>query len=85
MRNLRRALAVSACWATLCLSVAARAENYAIMFVGGIEPQQNYERYYIETLRFYDQLTDTLNYKPEYVWVLAADGTNSAADKNTGT
>lgn len=36
-------------------------------------------------LRFYEPLTDTLICNPQNVWILAADGTNSADDKNTGT
>ena len=59
---------------------ASHAENYAILFSGGVNNEENWECYYEETYRHYFQVVDDWGYKPENVYVIFADGTNSGHD-----
>jgi len=59
--------------------------DYAVLFSGGIEPKQNYEKYYLGTMRMWNILTDTLGFDPLNIYILAGDGIDTAADLNKGT
>lgn len=48
--------------------------NYAVLFSGGVNPQLNYPVYYHQTSAMWDLVVDTLNFDPENVYVLYADG-----------
>jgi hypothetical protein len=62
------------------------AENYAVIFSGGVDQGNNHLRYYEETLRIWNVFTDVLGYPMDNVYVLAADGTDPAADiKDNGS
>jgi len=63
---------------------AAEAANYAVVFSGGGEARQNYERYYEETLRIWGIMTGDLGYDVDQVYVLFSDGTDTGRDQNTG-
>ncbi len=60
---------------------AALAENYAILFSGGIDPSKNYPYYYTNTLRMYNLTVGNLSFLPQNVWVLAADGLDPNVDR----
>jgi hypothetical protein len=80
---------VKFCLLGACILAAAAApamaENYAIIFAGGFDPNNNHSRYYTNTVRMYDLVTGwPLNYKAENVWVLASDGLNPGADQELG-
>jgi hypothetical protein len=80
----RRSLIVTA---LLCaaLTAPATAENYAILFAGGADPNYNLTPYYDNTLRMYNLVTGTtLNFLPQNVWVLASDGLDPHADRLYG-
>ncbi len=75
----RAFLTLVACW---LLVSSGRAENYAVLFAGGVEPAKNHQRYYLGTNSTYWKLTETLHFLPENVYVLAADGTDDSLDQN---
>jgi len=81
---------VKSCLVGACILAAVAApvmaENYAILFAGGVDRNWNWSRYYTNTLRMYNLVVGwPLNYKAENVWVLASDGLNPALDQNTGS
>jgi hypothetical protein len=84
-RSGRIALGVLA--AVLVLGVigttAAEADNYGIIFSGGIDAGANWDRYYNNTIRIWDIWVNTLGYDVDKVYVLAADGTDPGLDKRT--
>ena len=65
---------------SVLFAVPAAAENYAVLFAGGIDPNHNKERYYNNTLRMYNLVTQHLGYLPKNIWVLASDGTDPNLD-----
>ncbi len=68
----------------LCFASMAQATSYAVVFSGGYNQDNNFDRYYEETLRMWTSLTTTLNYDVSNVYVLFADGTNTAPDRSSG-
>ncbi|UCG56656.1 MAG: hypothetical protein JSU70_17550 [Phycisphaerales bacterium] len=70
----------------LCLVVsssgALQAANYGVIFSGGVDPLNNWSRYYEETLRIWNVYTGTLGYPVANVYVLAADGTDPGLDQH---
>ena len=59
--------------------------NYAVLFSGGYNAQNNHDRYYDQTLRMWNILTQTpdLNFDVNNVHVLFADGTDPAVDRSS--
>jgi|GEM_PF-2310648 len=70
------------CVLAAVLAPSARAENYAILFAGGGNQADNHIRYYNGTVDMYNALTGTMNYLPQNVFILAADGLDPADDIN---
>jgi len=79
-------------WRTLrpgvCLLVAlavcphpAPAEHYAILFAGGVEPDENMSWYYDEVYKDYQLIRNEWQYKPENIWIIFADGMDPGADQ----
>ncbi|MFA5191536.1 MAG: hypothetical protein WC740_12460 [Verrucomicrobiia bacterium] len=60
------------------------AENYALVFSGGVDASNNHDRYYEETLRIWQDLVSCWGYDVNNVYVLFADGTNPAIDRSSG-
>ncbi len=60
------------------------AENYAIVFSGGVNASNNHDRYYEETLRIWQDLVSCWGYDVNNVYVLFADGTDPAIDRSSG-
>ena len=58
--------------------------SYAVIFSGGINTGNNHVRYYEETLRMWQIMTGTLSFDVNNVYVLAADGTDTAVDQSDG-
>jgi hypothetical protein len=54
------------------------------LFSGGYDAGNNHERYYEETLRMWQITTGTLGFGVDNVYVLFADGTDSAVDRSSG-
>jgi hypothetical protein len=75
-------LAISVLAITL-LAAPAQADNFGVIFSGGISKTANWDRYYNNTLRIWQLWTGTLGYDVDKVYVLAADGTDTADDKRT--
>lgn len=67
----------------LCAPKLASAANYALVFSGGVDPSNNHDRYYDETLRMWNNLTKLWGYNVNNVYVLFADGTNPAIDRSS--
>lgn len=63
---------------------ALQAANYGVIFSGGVDPYNNWSRYYEETLRIWNVYTSTLGYPMANVYVLAADGTDTGQDQHVG-
>lgn len=57
--------------------------DYAVLFSGGGDPDNNRPRYYNQTLRMWDITTGILGFDPKNVYVLFADGLDPAADHCT--
>jgi hypothetical protein len=55
--------------------------DYAVLFSGGANADNNRPRYYDETLRMWDISVNTLGFDPANVYVLFADGTDSGNDQ----
>ena len=62
----------------------SRAENYAILFSGGVDETSNWARYYNTTNWMHEVLVEEFNYLPENVYVLAADGLDTFEDRQVG-
>ena len=60
------------------------SENYAVLFSGGIDKSLNYKRYYDNVRGLYDTLVDDYDLNPNNIFVLHADGTNTAVDRSDG-
>lgn len=58
--------------------------DYAVLFSGGFNADSNHDYYYTSTLNMWDVTVNTLGFDPSRVFVLAADGTNPAADRDSG-
>ena len=71
--------------ALLLMAPAARAENYAVLFAGGVGSGSNEPRYYEQISRQYSALTSRLGYRPENIWIIFADGLDSTPDQSDGT
>ncbi len=63
------------------VSGTAMADNYGVIFSGGVRASSNYDRYYDETLRMWNIMTGTLGYDVDKVYVLAADGLDLGLDQ----
>ena len=66
------------------LPAVVSAESFAVLFSGGYNQYNNHDRYYEETLRMWNIMTDTLGYSADNVYVLFADGTDTAVDRSSG-
>ena len=55
--------------------------DYAILFSGGIDQDNNRPRYYDQTLRMWNIVTQTLGFAAGNVYVLFADGTDPFLDQ----
>ena len=62
---------------------AITSQNYAVLFSGGLNPAENFSRYYNQVKALYQELISDMGLSPANVYILYADGTNSAADENT--
>lgn len=63
----------------LALGATAQAGlNYGVIFSGGFNAFNNHDRYYDQTLRMWEIMTDTLGY--DEVYVLYADGLDTGLD-----
>jgi len=60
-------------------------EFYAVLMNGGVDPSQNYPRYWNDLSFIYTTLVDTYGYKDGNIFVLCSDGTSSAPDQSDGT
>ena len=56
--------------------------NYGVIFSGGFNPANNWQRYYEETLRMWQIQTGILGYPVSNVYVLAADGLDPGLDQH---
>jgi hypothetical protein len=63
------------------VSGTAMADNYGVIFSGGVDKYNNHTRYYEETHRIWDIMTGTLGYDVDKVYVLAADGLSTDDDQ----
>jgi hypothetical protein len=70
---------------TVVMCGAAQATNYGVIFSGGYDAYNNWQRYYEETLRIWQDWTGILGYSSQNVYVLAADGLDPGLDQNIGT
>jgi len=69
----------------LCFTAqSASAENYAVIFAGGVDRSENHSRYYNSTRDIYNALVYKLNYLGTNIIVLASDGLDPADDINGG-
>jgi len=73
-------------WGMCCALLAlaggvARAENYAVLFSGGVDKDHNYYRYYNEMIRMYSVVIEGWHFEPRNVVVLAADGLDPGNDR----
>ncbi len=59
---------------------AKLATNYAVLFSGGVDARSNSFMFYESTVRMWELLTETLEFKPANIYVLAADGLDPALD-----
>jgi hypothetical protein len=69
----------------IVLAIGASVEaglNYGVIYSGGGDQFNNHDRYYDETLRMWEIMTNTLGY--DEVYVLFADGTDPAIDRSSG-
>lgn len=64
--------------------VAAAHVDYAVLFSGGWDADNNASRYYDQTLRMWNILTGTLGFNPTNIYVLFADGTYTGQDQCIG-
>lgn len=53
---------------------------YAVIISGGVNPNNNYSRYWNNCQYIYQRLTQTLGYDESHIYCLVADGTNPAFD-----
>lgn len=63
------------------------AQNcFAVIISGGINKDNNYERYWNDCAAMYSTLANLYGYKDENIYVIMSDGTNSGLDrkKNSG-
>jgi hypothetical protein len=58
------------------------ADNYAVLFVGGGDADNNYPRYFNSLKGIYEIAEGQFELPPENIYVLYADGKNSSPDKN---
>lgn len=74
---------VGSVWLVLAATGAQAAPihtDYAILFSGGVDQDNNRPRYYDQTLRMWTIVTQTLGFAAENVYVLFADGTDPYLD-----
>ena len=60
-------------------------ENYAVLFSGGFDARNNFERYYLNIRDMYDTLISDCSLERDHIYVLFADGTEDGLDQNQGT
>ena len=65
-------------------AIPALAESYALVFSGGYNAVNNYDRYYDNTLRMWQDIVNVWKYKVDNVYVMFADGTDPAIDRSSG-
>ena len=65
------------------LAIPAFADQYAVLFSGGLDPEENYYYFHQDTLRMWDLTVNTLHFNPSHVYILASDGTDPTPDQNT--
>ena len=58
--------------------------NYAVLFSGGCDPDNNHKRYYDTIKSLYQTIVDKGWVSREHIYVLHADGTSSAVDRSDG-
>jgi hypothetical protein len=66
---------------TSAIAATTRCSNYAVLFSGGISVNKNYDRYYNNIKSMYQTLTVKCNVEADNIYVVYADGTNTAADQ----
>jgi hypothetical protein len=75
-----------ALFATLALACPAgqrlQADSYAVLFSGGADQSNNWDRYYNNTSRMWSLLTGSWGYDVDHVYVLFADGTDPYLDQH---
>ena len=59
---------------------AKPATNHAVLFSGGVDARSDSFMFYESTVRMWELLTETLEFKPANIYVLAADGSDPALD-----
>jgi hypothetical protein len=62
----------------------ASGQNYAVLFSGGYNIGNNYTRYYDSVKSYYSTLVTDYGLSQENIFVIYADGTNSAVDRADG-
>ena len=66
------------------LYTQTRTKDYAVFFAGGVNILNHGYRYYANVVNFYCTLTTELNIAPENIYILYADGTDPAIDREDG-
>lgn len=61
-------------------AVTNRAENYVVLFAGGGVLEDNHVRYYFNFYDTYNFLVENYGIPKDHIYVLYADGSNTAAD-----
>ncbi|MCY2953455.1 MAG: GEVED domain-containing protein [Planctomycetota bacterium] len=84
VRALAREVYTLVPWWDLYIATLGNHVNYAVLFAGGANASNNHARYYNNIKDVYNTLVDTHKLAPENIYVLFADGTNVAADQNSG-
>jgi hypothetical protein len=68
-------------WITPLANAGPVHLDYAVLFSGGYDADNNRPRYYEETLRMWKITTGVLGFDPRNVFVLFADGTDTGLDQ----
>ena len=58
-----------------------KTKDYVVFFSGGVDVENNRYRYYANMVKFYATVTAELNIVPENIFILYADGTDPAVDR----
>ena len=64
--------------------VPVKTKDYILYFSGGVNPDNNGYRYYANMVDFYCTVTTELGIVPENIFILYADGTDPAVDREDG-
>ena len=65
-------------------SMWQQGTNYVVLFSGGVNMANNHVRYYDNIKAMYQTIVGACNVRPENVFILHADGNDSAVDRSDG-